>query len=88
MLEWVEGRNNSAFQGITWNGTNLGFSIAIGLGANGLQAMLPLQSGGRTLTTLTLNGAPVSFTSQTIKGVQWATFPAAPGTYSATYTTP
>jgi hypothetical protein len=88
MLEWVEGRNNSAFQGITWNGTNLGFSIAIGQGANGLQAMLPMQSGGRTLTSLTLNGAPVPFTSQLIKGVQWATFPATPGTYNATYATP
>jgi Domain of unknown function (DUF4082)/Bacterial Ig-like domain len=88
MLAWVDGRNNSAFQNLTWDGTNLGFSIGIGLGANGLQAMLPIQFGGRTLTTLTLNGASVSFTQQLLKGVQWAIFPAAPGTYSATYATP
>jgi hypothetical protein len=88
MLEWVDGRNNSSFDSLSWNGTTLGFSISIGLGANGLQAMVPLQSAGKTLTSLTLNGAPVSFTPLLIKGVQWATFPAAPGAYAATYATP
>jgi hypothetical protein len=85
MLEWVDGRNASSFAGLTWNGTDLGFSINVGLGANGLQAMIPAQSAGRALTTLTIDGAPVSFTLRVVKGVQWATFPAAPGTYQATY---
>jgi hypothetical protein len=85
MLEWVDGRNASSFAALTWDGQTLGFNINVGLGANGLQAMVPAQSAGRALTSLTLNGAPVSFTLRVVKGVQWATFPAAPGTYQATY---
>ena len=85
MLEWVDGRNASSFQALSWNGQSLSFSINVGLGANGLQAMVPAHSGGKTLTSLTLNGAPISFSLQVLKGVQWATFPAVPGTYQATY---
>jgi len=85
MLEWVDGRNASSFQALSWNGQSLSFSINVGLGANGLQAMVPAQSGGKTLTSLTLNGAPISFSLQVLKGVQWATFPAVPGAYQATY---
>jgi hypothetical protein len=40
------------------------------------------------LTSITLNGNPVTFTAQIIKGVQYATFPAAVGTYQATYAGP
>ena len=72
-------------QALSWNGQSLSFSINVGLGANGLQAMVPAQSGGKTLTSLTLNGAPISFSLQVLKGVQWATFPAVPGTYQAMY---
>jgi hypothetical protein len=86
MLEWLDGRNTSSFTNLTWNGTTLGFTINIGTGANGLQAMLPAQWGPNTLRGLTLNDAPVSLTpGQLVKGVQWVTFPAALGTYKATY---
>ena len=44
------------------------------------------QGPGRTLTALTRNGAAVSFTTETIKGVTYAAFPATTGTYAATYT--
>jgi hypothetical protein len=88
MLEWLDGRNNSSFDNVTWNGAVLGFQVSVALGANGLQVMLPVASNGRTLTSLTLNGAPVSFTVQLVKGIQWATFPAGPGQYAATYSTP
>jgi hypothetical protein len=88
MLEWLDGRNASAFEGLTWDGTTLGFTISIATGANGLQALLPSQFGGRSLTSLTVNGAAVPFTTRVVKGVQWAIFQAAPGAYQATYATP
>jgi hypothetical protein len=88
MLEWLDGRNGSSFTGVSWNGVALGFTIEVGIGANGLQAMVPAQFGGQTLTGISLGGAPVSFTLRTIKGVEYATFPTAPGAYEATYGSP
>jgi hypothetical protein len=88
MLTWLDGRNGSAFANLTWNGTALAFSIVVGSGANGLQAMLPAASGGRTLTTVTRDGSPVTFTTRTVKGITWAVFPALPGSYQAGYSTP
>jgi PKD repeat protein len=84
-LTWTDGRNGSSFTGVSWTGNVLGFGINQGAGANGLQAMLPTQSSAGTLTTLTRGGSPVSFTTQTIKGVQYAFFTATNGQYSATY---
>jgi hypothetical protein len=85
LLTWVDGRNGSSFQAIGWNGSTLTFSVAVGTGANGLQTMLPTQVTAGTLATITLGGSPVAFTIQTIKGVQYAVFTVAPGTYQATY---
>jgi len=85
MLNWLDGRNASSFTGLTWNGTALTFSVSVGLGANGLQAMLPTTVTAGKLTTLTLNGSTAAFTKQTIKGVEYAIFQVAAGTYQATY---
>jgi len=86
LLGWVDGRNRSSFSNITWSGNQLSFAVAIGAGANGLTGMVPTVGvGGVTLTALTLSGSPVSFTRTTIKGIEYAMFQAAPGTYSATY---
>ena len=88
MLEWLDGRNGSSFAELTWDGTTLGFMVNVGLGANGLQAMVPAQFGGKTITALTRDGALVAFTLRTVKGVQWATFAAGPAAYQATYEGP
>jgi len=88
MLTWLDGRNGSSFGALTWNGTTLGFTVSVGIGANGLQAMIPAQWGTKTLTGIARNGTPVAFTLSTLKGVQWATFAAGPGAYQATYAGP
>jgi hypothetical protein len=85
LLTWLDGRNSSSFGNSSWNGTQLSFSITVGAGANNLFTMLPNQSGGRHLGTLTINGSPVSFTVQTIKGRSYAVFRAANGNAVATY---
>ena len=88
MLTWLDGRNSSSFQSITWNGTSLSFGIVPGAGANGLTALLPATaSGGQALTALTLNGAPASYQSVTVKGIQYVRFAAGAGSYVATYGT-
>lgn len=88
MLNWLDGRNNSTFTNMTWDGTTLGFGVSVGNGAqNLLRAMLPTHaSGGKVLSGLTANGAAVSYSTEVVKGVEYAIFAATASTYSASYT--
>ena len=88
LLEWLDGRNGSSFQSMSWNGATLSFSVGIASGATGLQVMVPanILTATRTLTSITLNGNPVAFVRQTIKGIEYAVFAVAAGSYQATYT--
>jgi hypothetical protein len=85
LLTWLDGRNSSSFGSIGWAGNTLSFSIAVGSGANGLQGMVPYQSAVGALTGISRNGSPITSTTQTIKGVEYAFFSAAAGNYAATY---
>ena len=85
MLTWLDGRNSSSFGSIAWNGSLLTFTVTAGTGARNLRAMLPLATTAGSLSKLTLNGSPISFTTQTVKGVQYAMFAASTGSYQATY---
>jgi hypothetical protein len=86
MLTWLDGRNGSTFGAITWSGDVLDFDVAVAAGAAGLRAMLPAHAGGsRVLSSITRAGSPVGFDLETVKGVDYAVFAAAPGAYRATY---
>ncbi len=85
MLTWLDGRNNSAFGSLAWNTNVLSFSITAAAGANRLEAMVPMSSTAGALGGLTRNGNPTSYTTKTIKGVNYAFFTAQPGSYQATY---
>jgi uncharacterized protein DUF4082/Big-like domain-containing protein len=85
LLTWLDGRNTSSFGNPSWNGTQLGFSITVGAGANNLYAMVPNQTPGGHLTSLTINGSSVAFTVETLKGRSYAVFRAASGNAVATY---
>jgi hypothetical protein len=85
LLDWVDGRNASTIRGLSWSGGALTFVTTVGAGANGLQTMVPSQGPSGTLTSITCNGMPMSFATQTIKGLQYAFFGAVPGTCRATY---
>jgi hypothetical protein len=87
MLTWLNGRNSSSFTNLIWNNNKLNFTINTRSGANSLKAMLPLYSATGQLISITMNGSPVAFTLQTIKGIQYAFFPAAMGSnaYVADY---
>ena len=78
MLDWIDGRNSSSFGALAWSGSTLSFSVTIGTGGQGLQVMIPTQAGALHLTGITLNGAPVASSAQTIKGIQYAFVSVAP----------
>ena len=86
LLTWTDGRNGSSFSGISWSGSTLSFNVGIGVGATGLTAMLPTTGpGGTTLSAVTRGGTAVPFTTMTVKGQQYAVFPAVGGAHQATY---
>ena len=83
LLTWLDGRTGSTFGAVSMSGPTLSFTISPAPGATGLQAMVPV-APGRTLTSLTRNGSPVAFVLGTVKGLQYAFFPALAGAYSVT----
>ncbi len=85
MLDWLDGRNDSSFGDLTYDGTQLRFSVAPGAGARGLEAMIPVTAGTGDLSQLTRNGTRVAVTRRTVKGVDYRVFDAAAGSYVATY---
>ena len=85
LLDWLDGRNGSSFQDLSYGGGQLRFTVASGPGARGLEAMLPANGAGGALLGLTRNGAPVGWSTRTVKGIDYAVFPAAAGAYVATY---
>jgi hypothetical protein len=87
LLTWVDGRNNSTIGGLNWSSSprRLTFTVTVAAGANGLQILVPRQGPSGTLSSITRNGSSVSFTVETIKGIQYARFTVASATYQANY---
>ena len=85
LLSWLDGRNASDFRSFSWSGNTLGFTVSVGVGASGIQVLLPTQSPSGSLASVTRSGSPVPFTTETIKGIQYAVFTGVDGTYAATY---
>jgi hypothetical protein len=85
MLEWLDGRDGSSFQGLSFAGGQLTFRIARGPNTTGLRAMLPMNASTGALQGLSRDGQAVDFTAQTFRGVVYATFDASAGSYVATY---
>ena len=87
MLTWLDGRNASSFSAIGWSNDTLSFRVGVGAGATGLRGMVPATFSGKALKTVTRDGSAVATTKQTIKGVDYAFFPATSGLYAATFET-
>src|SRR5262245_53593336 len=85
MLRWLDGRNASSFGfgPSPWDPVAhaLTFTVSPGTGANGLQAMLPTSSAVGPLAANGIrqdgNPNPVAYTTQVIKGKEYAFFTAA-----------
>ena len=86
MLRWLDGRNSSSFSGITWSSNRLVFTVSAGSGADNLNGMLPVRvNSNLVLVELRRGGSPVSYTTEVIKGVEYAFFDALSGSYEAVY---
>jgi fibronectin type 3 domain-containing protein len=85
LLDWTDGRNASTIRGLSWSSGHFTFSTTVASGANGLQTLLPTQGPSGTLSALSCGGSPVSYSLQTIKGIQYAMFGSATTTCDATY---
>ncbi|BAY66050.1 WD-40 repeat-containing protein [Calothrix brevissima NIES-22] len=90
LLTWLDGRNNSSFNSLLWDSNNaqLSFSITKATGANGLLAMLPTRAGDKILSSITLNGSQVTYTTAAIKGIEYGIFAGDTGSYVASYSAP
>jgi hypothetical protein len=89
VLNWLHAKEHASFGNLSWGSDTLSFTIAAPAAAAGLVAMLPTAGvGGTTLSSMTRDGASVSFTTQTVKGIEYAMFPGLSGAYAATYTSP
>ncbi|MCI0671546.1 MAG: fibronectin type III domain-containing protein [Myxococcaceae bacterium] len=85
LLEWLDGRNASSFQDVSWDGTALRLRVVAGEGARGLVGMLPAVTSAGVLTSVEREGTPVTYTVEQLKGVWYAVFSALPGTYVVHY---
>ena len=79
MLDWLDGREGSSFQGLSYSGNQLRFALQRGATARGLEAMLPAGTAAGGLSALTRDGAAVAVTARNVKGIDYAVFDAAPG---------
>lgn len=91
VLKWLDGRNSSSFGSFNWSNNALNFTITKAtntqnITTNGLQAMLPTVFGNSTLSGITRNGNSVTYTTEVIKGIEYAFFSSDSGAYVATYT--
>lgn len=89
LLTWVDGRNASSYGDVAWSANTLTFKVAVGAGANGLTGMVPTAGpNGTQLVSLSRGGGTVTTRTETIKGLEYAIFSAAAGSYTASYAAP
>ena len=86
MLEWLDGRNGSAFSALTWSGNTLNFTVSAGQNANGLMAMVPIPAG-LVVSNVTHNGNPIAYSVGRVKGILYAFLYAVSGSYQVAFIT-
>jgi len=84
LLMWVDGRNSSTINSITWNGTALGFTVSAALGATELTSMVPVPDN-RIVSSITNNGSSIPFSLVEVKGLQYARFTTTSGMYQVNF---
>jgi hypothetical protein len=85
MLTWLDGRNSVKFSNMAWDNVAKKLSFDLSNTPNNLQAMVPFNSADGSLQQVTENGTPITFSTQTVKGIAYGFFPAGSKSYVATY---
>ena len=90
MLTWLDARNNSSINPISWDNTVLTCRVVADANARGLQVMAPVPVG-RTVSSVerveTGGNVVVAYSLKWVKGVHYVVFPAISGShdYQITY---
>ena len=74
LLDFTTARNAAQFTDLNWNGTTLSYDFVAPISGQKLTQMVPARVGSSDLISINFAGAPVSFTTDTIKGVDYAFF--------------
>ena len=83
--QFWDGRNNTSISNVTYGATSLSFSVNTPV--KNVQQMIPVSYNGKTLAGISLGGGTVTFSTQTINGIQYAmaTIPSGTSNLVATY---
>jgi len=84
-LTWLDGRNGSSFQRLTWDGQNLEFTVSVGQGGNGIRTLVPIKSAGGVLREIAVDDNPINYIKRWFTGMEYAEFSSPPGRYRASY---
>ncbi|WP_137113657.1 MULTISPECIES: Ig-like domain-containing protein [Mesorhizobium] len=86
LLDWENARSHSQISDLQWGVQTLQFKMQAAPATGGaLTTMVPMRTNDMVLAAISLDGKPVEFKTAEIKGVQYALFPSANGTYSIRY---
>lgn len=87
ILKWTDGRNASYFTPGDWNGSTYSFTATVDSEMRQMGRILLPMSGkdNSTIVSISRDGAPQSFATETMKGVNYAVFTAASGIYEVIY---
>lgn len=75
MLTWLDNRNGTDLSHVAWDNVTKTLSFTLITNAHNLQVMVPVNCIDGELVQVIENGTPVTFTIQTVKGIQYAFFP-------------
>jgi hypothetical protein len=84
LLTWLDARNASTIQYVDLVSGKETFTIQANPAAKGLLTMVPIPAGS-IVSNVKFNGASIAFSTDLIKGVNYAFFPANTGSYEVTY---
>ena len=86
ILDWTDGRNASYFTNQGWSGNDYHFTATIDSKLRSMGRVLqPVTSKNGTILSVTKGGTPVTYTTETMKGITYAVIPVTSGTYTVSY---
>ena len=74
LLDFTEARNAAKFNNLNWNGTTLSFDYLAPISGQDLTLMVPARVGSSDLLSITYDGNSTPYTTETIKGQDYALF--------------
>jgi hypothetical protein len=74
LLNFTTARDASGFDNVGWDGSTLNFDFTTTQPGQDLTLMVPASQNGNNLESLSVDGSPTTFTTQTVAGQDYALF--------------